>query len=255
MIRFLAAAGAALAVLASPAIAQQPKPQDLSTPRSAFPGVDPQGNWSAAVARTERGFLLGNPEADTRLIEFISYTCPHCAHFAMEGDPAIDLTLLMPGKMAVEVRPVIRNALDLTISLLVQCGDPAGFKDRHRAFFYAQSAWMAKYMNAPRSQQAIWSRFGKDSRMNAASALGLADILVQRGQSISEVNACVMDDVAAQRILDNDAADRAEFKVTGTPSFALDGKLLTEVHDWTALYPVLSARFAPDGGEDTASGG
>jgi len=232
--------GAALVTLAATAGAQQ----TLEAPRSAFKGVDPQGNWSAAIVRTERGHLIGNPEAETRLIEFVSYTCGHCANFAVEGEPAIDLTLLTPGKMSLEVRPVIRNALDLTVSLLVQCGDPAGFKDRHRAFMYGQSQWLAKFQNAPQSQQAIWARADKASRMNAASALGLADMMVQRGQSLTEVNACIMNDAAAQKLIDNNTADRLEFKVPGTPSFALDGNLLSEVHSWDALYPVLSERVA-----------
>lgn len=233
--------GAALAALAAPLGAQQ----DLANPGSAFKGVDAPTDWSTRIARTERGHLIGNPDADTRLIEFVSYTCSHCAHFAMEGDPAIDMTLLLTGKMAVEVRPVIRNALDVTLSLLAQCGDPAGFKDRHRAFMYTQNQWMAKVQNAPQSQQAIWSRADKASRMNAASALGLADMLVQRGQSIAEVNACVMDDVAAKKLIDNGEADFADFGVNATPSFALDGKRLEAVHSWAALYPVLSAHFAP----------
>lgn len=245
-IAFSALAGAALIALTVPGAAQQ---NSLETPRSAFEGVDPQGNWSAAISRTERGHLLGNPDAKTRLIEFVSYTCGHCANFAMEGEPAIDLTLLMQGKMAVEVRPVIRNAIDLTVTLLAQCGDPAGFKDRHRAFMYGHSQWMAKLQNAPQSQQQIWARADKASRMNAASALGLADMLVQRGQSITEVNACVMNDAAAQKLIDAGTADRIEFNIAGTPSFALDGKLLANVHNWAALYPVLSERFAaaPDG--------
>ena len=248
-LRPLSLLGAALIALAAPLGAQQ----DLASPGSAFKGVDPQGNWSAAAIRTERGHLLGNPKAETRLIEFVSYTCGHCASFAMEGDPAIDLTLLMRGRMAVEVRPVIRNALDLTVTLLAQCGDAAGFKERHRAFMVGQSQWLAKFQNAPQSQQAIWARPDKASRMNAASALGLADMLVQRGQSRADVNACVMDDRAAQAIIDAGTADRLEFKIPGTPSFALDGKMLDNVHSWSALYPVLSQRFAaaPDGAAAT----
>lgn len=240
-LRPLALISTAIIALAAPGAAQK---TDLANPQSTLAPAQ-QGNWSATVTRTERGHLIGNPKAETKLIEFISYTCPHCAHFAMEGDPAIDLTLLGPGKMSVEVRPVIRNVLDLTVTLLVQCGDPAGFKDRHRAFMYSQNQWLAKFMNAPRSQQEIWARGNKADRMNAASALGLADMMVQRGQSIAEVNACLMNDAAVNKIMTAGAEDRGEFAIPGTPSFALDGKLLDEVHDWSALYPVLSARFAP----------
>ena len=237
-----AAAASVLALAAGPVASQQ----SLASPDSQFvPKANP-GNWQATIKRTERGHLIGNPEAKTQLVEFISYTCPHCADFAVQGEPAIELALLAPGKIGVEVRPVIRNALDLTVSLLVQCGDPAGFKDRHRAFMLSQDEWLSKAMNAPQSQQAIWGRGDKASRMNAASALGLSAMLAKQGQSQAMLDACVMDDVAARQLIDNGRADYAEFAVPGTPSFAMDGKLLDQVHSWPALYPVLSARFAAD---------
>ena len=73
--------------------------------------------------------------------------------------------------------------------------------------------------------------------------------MLQRGHSITEVNACIMNDAAAKKLIDNGEADFTEFGVNATPSFALDGKLLAQVHGWDTLYPVLSARFAaaPDG--------
>ena len=122
MIKPLLLAAAALALTTGPALAQQ----DLSRPDSSFQSKDNPGNWQTTIARTDRGHLIGDPKADTKLVEFISYTCPHCADFAARGEPALELVLLMPGKISLEVRPVIRNALDITISLLVQCGDPAG---------------------------------------------------------------------------------------------------------------------------------
>jgi protein-disulfide isomerase len=234
---FLAAAAGMLAI--GPAAAQQ----DLSRPGSAFGMADNPGNWHTTIARTDRGHLIGNPEADTRLIEFVSYTCGHCADFTIEGEPALELALLKPGKGSVEVRPIIRNPLDLTVTLLAQCSDPAQFKTRHQTLMRAQSDWLAKARGAPESQRAIWMRGDKAGRMNAASALGLTEMLVRQGQSRAELDACVMDDAAAGRVTANDRADRAEFAVPGTPSFALDGKLLPEVHSWDALYAVLSARF------------
>jgi hypothetical protein len=35
----------------------------------------------------------------------------------------------------------------------------------------------------------------------------------------------------------------------------MDGKLLSEVHSWEALYPVLSARFTPAPAGDSAGPG
>lgn len=236
-----ATAVAAVMALGLPASAQQ---QSLENPGSAFADNTSGKNWNGEVKRTERGHLIGKPDADVELIEFVSYTCGHCATFAAEGEPAIDLALLIPGKMNLEVRPVIRNALDLTVSMLVACGEPSGFKDRHRDFMFSQSTWLSKARQAPQSQQAIWLRGDTNGRLNAARALDLDDKLVARGMSIADVNACLQDDAAAQVLIDNSNADRSEFGVPGTPSFALDGELLKDVHQWTTLYPVLSAKFA-----------
>lgn len=224
--------------------------QGLSNPQSAFEKPPADKNWSGDVKRTERGFLIGNPDADASMIEFVSYTCSHCATFAQQGDPAIDLTLLVPGEMNLEVRSVIRNYLDLTVSMLVACGDPKGFKARHRDFMWSQSTWLQKAIDSPQSQQAIWQRADKAARVSMAAALDLDDKLIARGASTSEINTCLSDEKAAQALIDNANADRAEFAVQGTPSFALDGQLLKGVHNWQALYPVLSQRFAPRSGPD-----
>lgn len=237
----LIAATGALAALTGPAASQQ----TLSEPGSAFAPDKKRGSWQEATKRTERGHLIGNPEAKTQLIEFISYTCPHCADFTKQGEPALEMALLAPGKIGLEVRPVIRNALDLTLTLLAGCGDPAAFKTRHQALMLSQNDWLEKARNAPQSQQVIWARGDKAARMNAASALGLTQLVARRGQSQTELNACLMDDVAARKVMENGAADRAEFAVASTPSFALDGQLLDQVHNWDALYPVLAAKFTP----------
>lgn len=243
----LALAAGALALGGAPLLAQkQPAPrQDLARPDSAFGSGTARGQWQARVTRTERGHLIGNPRADGRMIEFVSYTCPHCASFTSEGEPGLDLTLIAPGKMSLEVRPVIRNPLDLAVTLLAGCGDPAGFKDRHRRLMLSQGEWLEKARQAPRSQLEVWFRGDANARMNAASALGLIDMLAKPALPRTALNACLMDDKAAERLLANSDADRAEFAFPGTPSFALDGKLIADVSDWKGLYPVLSARFAP----------
>ncbi|MBA4009924.1 MAG: protein-disulfide isomerase [Erythrobacter sp.] len=238
MIKPLLLAAAALAFATGVAAAQ-----DLSRPDSSFGPKPKAGNWQNSVERTERGHLIGNPEAESRLVEFISYTCPHCADFAARGEPALDVVLLGPGKITVEVRPVIRNGLDLAVTLLANCGDPAQFKVRHRTLILAQADWLGKAQAAPKTQQAIWQRGDKAGRQNAASALGLTAMLAAKGQSKAELDACVANDAAAQKLLQNDEADGKEFGVNSTPSFAMDGKLLANVHSWEALYPLLRDRF------------
>ncbi|MFN3989056.1 MAG: DsbA family protein [Erythrobacter sp.] len=255
----LTAAAIALAAIALPAApikaqgqAQAKPKEDLANPGSAFAGSTGKGSWQAKVTRTEKGHLIGNPKAESTMIEFISYTCPHCADFANEGERGLDLTLVAPGKMNLEVRSFIRNPIDLAVSLLAACGPLEGFKDRHRRLMTTQSEWLEKARNAPRSQLEIWFRGDASARVNAATALGLVDMFANAGLSRAAINTCLTDDKAAAKLLDDTDAARSEFAVPGTPSFALDGKLIKDVHDWKGLYPVLSARFAPPA---TAPGG
>ncbi|MHA7819405.1 MAG: DsbA family protein [Erythrobacter sp.] len=244
---------AAVAMLTLPVTAQNQQgtgEDSLSNPGSAFAGNGRSRSWHAEVEQTERGFMIGNPEAEASLIEFISYTCSHCASFAREGEGAIDMVLLAPGLMNVEVRPVIRNGIDLAVSLLVQCGGADGFKDRHRMYLSRQQQWLGKAQSAPQAQQAVWARGDRAARINAATALDLDDMLADRGMSRIDITACLSDDQAALELIRNGQADATEFAVRGTPSFALDGELLDDVHSWATLYPVLEERFRPGNGQE-----
>jgi len=249
MLAALATASLLALAPAAPAIAQDNKradPNTLANPDSAFKGTGRRASWHADIERTERGHLIGNPDAEASLIEFVSYTCGHCASFTREGEGALDMVLLAHGHMNLEIRPVIRNAIDLAVSLLAQCGPADGFKSRHRMYMLSQDDWLAKAQNAPRSQQAIWARGDASARLSAARALDLDDMLAERGTSIAKVNACLADDEAASALLEAGKADRAEFAIPGTPSFALDGELLADVHSWDTLYPILSEHFRPE---------
>ncbi|MEL6237218.1 MAG: thioredoxin domain-containing protein [Pseudomonadota bacterium] len=248
----LVAASAALALTLAPT--GPSAAQELENPKSDFVDNLPPQVWVSVVERTERGHRIGKPEADAQLIEFISYTCGHCADFAKQSDGTLDLRAIGPGYIAVEVRPVIRNYLDLVVTMLAQCGDPAGFKNRHRAFLYSQDVWLQKAINAPQSQQAIWARGGPEARSNAARALDLDDVLIQSGQTVPQVNACLADQAKAQEIIANDRADRTQFGITGTPTFALNGETLKGVHDWPALASTLQEAFRPEPQESVTGG-
>lgn len=239
----------ALTFLASQAAASQA--QDLANPRSELIEDLPAQIWIDTVAPTERGFIIGNPEAEASLIEFVSYTCGHCADFVKQGSPTLDLVGIGPGEINLEVRSVIRNALDLTVTMLVQCGTLESYKKRHRLFFYTQDQWLEEARKAPRSQQAIWGRGDAAARLNAAQALDLDDMLANQGMDITAINACLKDDAKAAEIMADAAADRDQFAIAGTPSFALDGALLDGVYSWPQLSTALQERFAPDNSAPT----
>jgi hypothetical protein len=58
---------------------------------------------------------MGNPQA-RRLVEYMSYTCPHCAHFEAESALALRNGPIASGKGSFEVRHLLRDPIDATIA-------------------------------------------------------------------------------------------------------------------------------------------
>ena len=67
---------------AQSSVSAKPLPKRSSAKKAAAPVLRA---WDRTVNLTADGFpVLGNPAARVKLVEFISYTCPHCADFNAE---------------------------------------------------------------------------------------------------------------------------------------------------------------------------
>ena len=56
-------------------------------------------NWLATAATTPRGsYVVGNPAAKVKLVEYLSYTCSHCAAFSGEGSPVLKRDYVARGR-------------------------------------------------------------------------------------------------------------------------------------------------------------
>ncbi len=204
----------------------------------------PHPNWLDTVAVTESGsHVLGNPDADVKLVEFVSYTCPHCAHFEEQSNAPLRISYVMPGKVSVEVRHLLRDAVDLTVAMLTNCGKPEKFFDNHKTFLYRQDNWIKAMDSASDAQKQRWANGELPQRMRAIAAdFGFYAIMEQRGYDRPAVNRCLADEAKA-RTLTTQTQGAVEAGVQGTPSFMLNGVLLTGTHDWKSLDDQLRARM------------
>lgn len=206
-------------------------------------------DWNATVTRTPQGtHVLGNPAAKVRLTEFVSYTCSHCAQFDEEADGALRANFVAPGKATVEVRHFIRDPVDLTVALLTNCGAPAKFFANHTAFMRAQSTWIGPLNQPSAAQAARWSSGTFAQRIKViARDFGFYPMMARRGYTVQQVDKCLADEALANRLVaDTDLAQRT-LRVTGTPSFAIDGAVLVGTHNWSLLRPQLDARLRTGG--------
>lgn len=205
---------------------------------AAAPRKQPR-DWTRVATKTAAGaYVVGNPDARVQLIEYASYTCPHCAHFSAESGPVLKERMIRDGTVRLEFRHVVFNALDLDAAVLARCTGPRNFLAA-TAFIYAtQDAWIAR---AEAFGKARDERVGALSRMAQYRALadgaGLTDLLVRRGLPRKAIDACFAEEAEFDRI----SAMAGE--VQTTPTFALNGKRLDPT-GWAGLEPQLRAAGA-----------
>lgn len=206
--------------------------------------IGASGNWNTTVVQTDRGYQIGNQDAEVTLTEFVSYTCSHCATFTRQGEPALQIAYIGSGKVKFEIRPIIRNDLDLTAALAIQCGEPDKYMRNHTLFMVTQDSWLQVASTSTRAQQQRWMVADRASaRRSIASDFGFYQMMETRGYSRTDLDRCLSDEVEAKRLEANTTADFAEFGIKGTPSFAINGELQAGVHNWPALEPVLNSKF------------
>ena len=208
------------------------------------------------TAETEAGHRLGSETAPVELVEFFSYTCPHCGEFA-RSEGALHVGYIGTQAVRAEYVPVIRNPVDLVMTMLVDCGDPQKFLSNHNRVMFRQSEWLPIAANATDAQKALWNQAGRsvDARREIARALDIYSMFTENGYERIELDRCLADQAAAERIFSGSRQTAASYGVQSTPSFVLNGQLLEGTHSWPALETILRAAISEDTAEEILPGG
>ena len=116
------------------------------------------------------------------------------------------------------------------------------FPRNHAALMAAQPQFNALRRMATKSQTDRWTNGDLAARRRAvASDLNLYAILEQRGYSRSELDQCLADQALANAIESAIAQDVEKYGPIPTPSFAVNGQMLENVHGWERLSQVLAS--------------
>lgn len=217
-----------------------------SAPVAAKPA--PAGaNWIDVVSRTpEGGYRMGNPDAAVKLVEYGSRSCPHCAAFDGEGVPSLKNGAIASGKLSYEFRDYpVHGAIDMAPILLGQCVEPAQFFPMLDQMMRSQPEYLAKVQALTQAEQAgLQGKSPTEITAFLADRLGTIEFVKQRGVPEAKARACLTDPAKLAAIAQGLQVADQQYKVTGTPTFIVNGKVVENVVDWTGLKPVLSTAGA-----------
>lgn len=213
-----------------------------ATPVAAASGQD----WTTTVTATpEGGYRIGNPDAPVKLVEYASFTCPHCRAFEMAAADALQQKYVATGKLSWEFRSFLIHGPDVAVSLLMDCRGAAPFFQLSQQLYADQDTWLQKLVDLPAAEQQRLQGLSPTEQFKAlADAAGLYGFFAARGLPRPQAEACLGDAKAVDRLTANQERAVTAEKVDATPTFFVNGEKQADVFDWATLEPKLKAAGA-----------
>ncbi|TFU06453.1 protein-disulfide isomerase [Polymorphobacter arshaanensis] len=200
-------------------------------------------DWTTVVAATpEGGFRMGNPNAPVKLLEFASLTCPHCKDFHEEAMATIKAKYIAPGKISYEYRSFVLNGPDFAAAMLARCQGPEVFFNLLNAFYANQSVWTEPFTKLTDADSKRLAALPQDQQIGALAVTGGLDGFMRtRGMPRAKFDQCLSNKASFDQLtkIRTDAVEK--YKLTGTPTFVINGETQADTYNWATLQPKLQA--------------
>jgi protein-disulfide isomerase len=102
-----------------------------------------QETTTATSTGTPGDFSLGSPDAKVKLVEYASFTCPHCANFHETVFGQLKKDYIDTGKVHFTMREVYFDRYGLWAALIARCGGEMRYFGIHDILFAKQAEWAA----------------------------------------------------------------------------------------------------------------
>lgn len=146
--------------------------------------------------------FLGAADAPVTIVEYASFTCPHCAAFHVNTWPEIKARYIDTGKVRFVLREVYFDRFGLWASMVARCGGEAGYYPMAEQFLKRQDQWSRA--------EDIAGEIQKIGRLNGLSA--------------EEITACLSNQDYAKALIERYQTFAAADDVRSTPTFLINGE-------------------------------
>lgn len=158
----------------------------------------------AAIEITD--FSQGSPDATVEVIEYASFTCPHCATFHANVYPQLKAEYIDTGKIRFTYREVYFDRYGLWAAMIARCGGEMRYFGIADMIFAQQQEWAAS--DDPAVVVENLKKIGRTAGMDDAT-----------------MDACLKDGAKAEAMVAHYQANSTADGLQGTPSFVIGGTL------------------------------
>lgn len=168
---------------------------------------------------------MGPEDAKVTLIEYASFTCPHCANFHKGPFKQLKADYIDTGKVHFIYRDVFFDPYGLAASQLARCGGPDRFFGISDMLYERQAVWADRSLNA------------------AGVSEQLAKIGKIAGLSADQIEACLNDEARSQVLVAWYQKNAQAHGVDSTPTLIINEKKYSNM-SYSDLKEIVDAKLA-----------
>lgn len=167
--------------------------------------------------------VMGSEDAPITVIEYASFTCPHCARFHEEVYPRLVENYVEPGHIRFVLREVYFDRYGLWAGMVARCGGPLRYFGISEVIMEEQREWVQ----------------GEPAEV----ADNLRRLGLSAGLSGEALDACLSDNDMAQALVALTTDQATADEIAGTPSFVINGELFSNM-SYSAFSELLDGMLA-----------
>ncbi len=152
-----------------------------------------------------KDFTLGNPDAKVKIVEYASFTCPHCAHFSETVFKPLKAEYIDTGKVHFTLREVYFDRYGLWAAMMARCGGDLKYFPVTETLFATQGEWAAT----------------DDPSVAVAN---IRKIGLTSGMTNEQLDVCMNDAAMADAMVKQFEANMQADQVEGTPTLFINGE-------------------------------
>lgn len=185
-----------------------------------------QETTTEAAAPVVGDYSLGSPDAKVKMVEYASFTCPHCADFHDNVFTQLKKDYIDTGKVHFTLREVYFDRYGLWAALIARCGGEMRYFGIQDMLFAKQKEWAA----AESPQQVV------ENLKTIGRAAGLED---------AAMDACLNDAPTAEALIKQFQTNFEADGVQGTPTLFINGTKHSNM-TYADLKAILDAELAKE---------
>lgn len=166
--------------------------------------------------------FLGDADAPVEVIEYASFTCPHCANFHTQVYPNLKADYIDTGKVKFVMREVYFDRYGLLAGLLARCGGDMRYYGIVDLLF---------------KQQSEWARGEGDAIVQNLYRIGR-----QAGLENDAMQACLSDAELSEALVADFQLKAGRDEVNSTPSFVVNGEKTANM-SWSEFKTLIDAEL------------